>query len=588
MKPTSSSSNNNNNTNNNSSSNNAPISYPELLNILNAEHQSSMLLHESSNNNGTNDSQSILLPSSSNAANHLFHSLFASHHPTTTPTTTTTNTPTTPSHHSHHSLSTTQLLLDELTQQQQQVSPLFHTLPSGAAAASAALVDPYLSIRLFQLGQQQRVAAALMNSSPTTSTPTTASLFDPTTAAAAVLLQQQQQQQQQALLNSVALAQQLTSSLMMKSVATHRANNEKKPSFESGSNIQKNEPMNTTTTSQSSSSSSSSGGGEKRTNNTLSSNNISEMKTIDKMSSMDTSVVNPTIVGSGDHDLTMTPLLDSSLPTTTNTPANMNNQTEEDSRHWSIAFVNSQILLNSQVNIYLETRDSGPRLESIVDSELYSSIKYEMRHEIKELVFNNGEESDDLQLFCRIQIIHPDNKTEVLKNGKPILGGVIESNVSRQSDNSNMTSMKIKFTDCSYHHGNCKFAFRVSYFIESDLDNPILIMESAPFKVLARKPSKNKKPAQKRKKEEEEENIAVTVADSCPQPPPSQKIKISNFEDFKQVTASVFDYIQSANDEQKKRQMINHVVTKLYSVDPNIMFSLPSDDGANDIFKGLL
>ncbi|EFC45675.1 predicted protein [Naegleria gruberi] len=265
----------------------------------------------------------------------------------------------------------------------------------------------------------------------------------------------------------------------------------------------------------------------------------------------------------------------------------------EENREWSNCHVNRDFLdsSNVQVNIYLETRDSGPRNDSIVESELYSSIKYEMRHEIKCLKFLN-ESDNDLQLFCRVQIIHPDNKNEVLKNGKTILGGVVESNVSKGNANENIasTSMKIKFTDCSYHHGNCKFAFRVSYFIESDLDNPILIKESASFKVLARKPSKNKtkKQASKRKrKEEEAAEINTVTTTTTPQSSP-QKVKISSFDDFKQVTTSVFDYIQTNTDEQKKRQMINYVITKLYSVDPNIMFSLPTDDGANDIFKGLL
>ena len=257
---------------------------------------------------------------------------------------------------------------------------------------------------------------------------------------------------------------------------------------------------------------------------------------------------------------------------------------DESNRFWSTSQINEKVLdaKNVQVSIYLETRDSGPRTEPIVESELYSSIKYEMRHEIKNFPLLN--EFSEQQLFCRIQIIHPDNKTEVLKNGKTILTGVIESNVSRNVFEAvSTTNMKIKFTDCSYHHGNCSFAFRVSYFIESDLENPILVLESAAFKVLARKPSKNKKPqAPKRKRKEEEE--PRVIVDS-----PQQKLaKISNFDDFKQVTNSVFDYIQSHTDEQKKRQMINLVITKLYSVDPNIVFSLPTDDGSHDIFKSLL
>ncbi|KAG2377835.1 hypothetical protein C9374_008920 [Naegleria lovaniensis] len=581
MKPTSSSTNNTNNTISSSSSNNAPISYPELLNILNAEHQSSVLLHESSADANVHQHSSTMLPSSSssttsttNAANHLFHSLFAAHHQPSSPSQSTTTQsarveqqPSTPL----SSLSTTQLLLDELSHQQQVLSP-FHPL-----STSGAMVDPYL-YRLYQLGQQQQRVAALMSQSSPTTTPSNLSLLDPT-AAAAVLLQQQQQQQQ-ALLNSVALAQQLTSSLMMKSAAAATSQKVPQSSVSSQSIMESNKKNDQTTTIEKRS---------KASSDALVSNNTTMANT-----TANTTATNTTTTTTSSSSTTIggaSSLKNDHSATTSAVNHDLEEILEEhsqESRHWSTVYIHPQLALDStQVNIYLETRDSGPRLDSTVDSELYSSIKYEMRHEIKELntVFN-GEASDDLQLFCRIQIIHPDNKTEVLKNGKPILGGVIESNVSRSNSDNSMTSMKIKFTDCSYHHGNCKFAFRVSYFIESDLDNPILIMESAPFKVLARKPSKNKKPAQKRKKEEEEEaTINAITVDS---PPPSQKIKISNFEDFKQVTASVFDYIQSASDEQKKRQMINHVVTKLYSVDPNMMFSLPSDDGANDIFKGLL
>ncbi|KAL9654082.1 hypothetical protein ABK040_011626 [Willaertia magna] len=310
-------------------------------------------------------------------------------------------------------------------------------------------------------------------------------------------------------------------------------------------------------------------------------------------SNNNTSVATPSTLPAASTTATSNTEVKVETKATSKKQANTTVKTEEEvdeCRNWKDILINNEILDESdiQVNIYLETRDSGPRSDPTIDSELYSSIKYEMRHEIKNLLFHDCDKANE-QLFCRVQVVHPDNKNEVLKNGKTILGGAIESHVTKGTSNDNSaTSMKIKFTDCSYHHGNCKFAFKVSYFLESDLDNPILIKESAAFKVLARKPSKNKtkNPPTKRKKKEQE--AATKQQEQTQKTQAPKKLKITTVEDFKQTTNTLFEFIQNSSDEQTKKHLINFVASKMCVVDPSSIFHINSDDGTNDIFKALL
>src|SRR5690606_28206522 len=70
---------------------------------------------------------------------------------------------------------------------------------------------------------------------------------------------------------------------------------------------------------------------------------------------------------------------------------------------------------------------------------------------------------------------------------------------------------KVQFTDVSFHHEKKFFAFKVSYFKPNNLQDPILVMLSAPFQVFARRPRKKKRktevstavpPAKKQKKQQ--------------------------------------------------------------------------------------
>src|SRR5690606_5799466 len=158
-----------------------------------------------------------------------------------------------------------------------------------------------------------------------------------------------------------------------------------------------------------------------------------------------------------------------------------------------------------KVTITIKTRSDKPK--NYIPSRLYSSLKYEIFQTIT--IPSTLIDSTSI-LMGNIQVIDLNNE-EILKDKKPIINGQCQVVLTREVGNYNHCKMKIQFTDVSYHHPTKYFCLRCCYYIPSNLNEPILIMKSAPFKVYARRPTSPKKQRiQKRKK-----NISLNTYLSC-------------------------------------------------------------------------
>lgn len=196
--------------------------------------------------------------------------------------------------------------------------------------------------------------------------------------------------------------------------------------------------------------------------------------------------------------------------TTTTTMAVEPEEEEEQesaNRGWQTVFVDAQYHDMIHVDLTSKTRCEEPCAQ--VPSKMYSSLKYEIRHHA------SGALCDQVAfLLARITVVDSVNFEEIKKDNRPVLKGVVESALTKPSGSAAATKQKLygvlkcQFTDVSYHHKKRDFCWQIGLFRPEELENPIMIMRSAPYKVFARKPATNKK----RRRETTSENAAVDAA----------------------------------------------------------------------------
>jgi len=97
---------------------------------------------------------------------------------------------------------------------------------------------------------------------------------------------------------------------------------------------------------------------------------------------------------------------------------------------------------------------------------------------------------DQQFILARISV---NDTTGSIEKGTQLLKGLIECALTRGKNSEYEGTMKVQFSDCSYHHKKGDFCWQIDYFFPSDLENSILTLQSAPFKVFARKPTKEKR-----------------------------------------------------------------------------------------------
>uniref|UniRef100_A0A7S1KUB2 Uncharacterized protein n=1 Tax=Percolomonas cosmopolitus TaxID=63605 RepID=A0A7S1KUB2_9EUKA len=139
-------------------------------------------------------------------------------------------------------------------------------------------------------------------------------------------------------------------------------------------------------------------------------------------------------------------------------------------------------------HIHTMVKNSKQDPSEKIDEKLYSSLKYVLLHKVNPSYFVD-ENGDMGFILCRVQVVCPETGEEIKRNGEGILGGSIESSLRMDA----VTSMKIQFTSCSSHHDKKQFAFRLQYFLNSNLKEPILVKQSTPFLVYARKKTGTKR-----------------------------------------------------------------------------------------------
>jgi len=170
---------------------------------------------------------------------------------------------------------------------------------------------------------------------------------------------------------------------------------------------------------------------------------------------------------------------------------------EEGFRGWTV-------IEKSQEDFYTQitckTRCDKPSEE--VDYTLYSSLKYE----IKSNLFGSFNYKF---LLAKIYVVDALTGEVITKNNNPVLKGTIQCTIVNSSESNTSKvqevsgTLKVQFTDISYHHKKGEVCWEIQYFQPDDLNNSILKMRSSPFIVYARKPStevkKRKKKSRRRK-----------------------------------------------------------------------------------------
>lgn len=152
-------------------------------------------------------------------------------------------------------------------------------------------------------------------------------------------------------------------------------------------------------------------------------------------------------------------------------------------RDWQIIYFDQQHLTRDfKVEIYLKSRNEAPL--PTVPERLFSSLKYEIRHKI------SGSFIKDIPLLmCKIRLVHPETGQEVLsrKEKEPILKGVTEGALTRDQNGELVFRSKVQITDVTFHYGKKYFEFQILYYVPTKLEAPVLIIQSAPFQVYARR-----------------------------------------------------------------------------------------------------
>ncbi|KAL0482818.1 hypothetical protein AKO1_014208 [Acrasis kona] len=214
------------------------------------------------------------------------------------------------------------------------------------------------------------------------------------------------------------------------------------------------------------------------------------------------------------------------------------------------------------LHLYLGTRKDRDSNCEDIESTYFSSITYELRQRA------TGNFLGDTELLSQLQVVDPVSGEEILKNNKAILKGVTDSTLEKKMDDNPYfeTTIRFKFTDVSYHHDRKPFALRVNLYRHQDTDNPILIKQSQPIMVFARKKQLTStstlstedadlKPKKRKRKEQHVEE-------------PSSKVsKLSNFDMFKEKLEVMCQHMKKMSKENRE-EAYKEIISKMYSFDP--------------------
>jgi hypothetical protein len=184
------------------------------------------------------------------------------------------------------------------------------------------------------------------------------------------------------------------------------------------------------------------------------------------------------------------------------------NTSSSGGRNWIVEYCNTDKISVHSMSFSIKTRTDPPA--TTLPEKLYSSLKYKFKQTL-ECTIHGG--NNDTMLISKMQVFNVQTGLEVVKNKKPILVGNHNDNAGtlqtiNDSRNSNVKEMScetaFRFNDVSYHHSKADFRLKLSFFLPSDMTNPVFIVSSPPFQVYARRSAIQKKQGIKGEEEEEE------------------------------------------------------------------------------------
>lgn len=209
---------------------------------------------------------------------------------------------------------------------------------------------------------------------------------------------------------------------------------------------------------------------------------------------------------------------------------------------WKINFVDPTLVpfftpqTLSSLKLFVGNRADG--FTEVVPEQLYSSLRYQVKQSLPFLLFGNQTNS----ILSKLEVVDPlfPKKQIVRSDGKSVIKGTGVTALVRDG-NYVKGQTKIQFTDCSFHHENKKWAFRISFY-KSDLCNPLLVLISSPFFVKARKPKSETK--KKRKMESPMQPISLK----------KKKLeKKSDLEEVKRAIDGLVISIMHLNQEEREQ-----------------------------------
>jgi hypothetical protein len=171
----------------------------------------------------------------------------------------------------------------------------------------------------------------------------------------------------------------------------------------------------------------------------------------------------------------------------------------------------------------------------VVPDNIYSSLKYEIRSTV------NGTLVQEVPfLLAKISVIAATGE-EIKKSvdKSSVLKGTVEASMNKLPDNTLEGILKVQFAEVSFHHDNKSFLFEIKYFMPNHLNEPVHVARSAPFKVLARKPSQGK------------------------------KRKVNHLEQFSSKLDELVHAAKKIKTEKQKNAVFSLVTKKLYELDPD-------------------
>lgn len=250
-------------------------------------------------------------------------------------------------------------------------------------------------------------------------------------------------------------------------------------------------------------------------------------------------------------------------------------------RNFKTVYVNKEIVQNGEITLKMKTRRDQPN--EAIPERLYNSIKYNI------IQSANGFPENLPFVLARIRAVDAETLELVKKNNKDVLKGTVEAALTkppRSNSNQFEGQLYVQFTEVSYHVDKREYCFEVSYFTPEDLENPILIKRSAPFKTFARKPNKKrpKNGDKSKNKKQESDDEADDSEEELIEPAPKKQKNSANYDVFVSKAEELFEFNKKLGEEERKKAMAL-VIQKFHQIDPVFTSTVLFPSAANSFLS---